>query len=108
MFTHEDDRRRIVDFGSGNIRGKALTAKRDCIVGDHYHLRKDEQFLLFQGEAPEIVVGGEVYRDVKAPAEFTVLRGTYHRFQLKAGSVLIGTASAEFDPGDEIKGHPHD
>jgi mannose-6-phosphate isomerase-like protein (cupin superfamily) len=105
--THTDERRTIIDWGEGQIATvKALTMKQDATVGDHYHRNKDEHFLLLSGHAYQIVIGGEVYKHVVGPAEFHVPRNTYHRFELMAGSILLGTASEAFDPTDEIKGQP--
>jgi mannose-6-phosphate isomerase-like protein (cupin superfamily) len=105
--THTDDRRTIIDWGEGRIATvKALTMKQDATVGDHYHKNKDEHFLLLSGRANKIVIGDTVKLSVDAPHEFHVPRNTYHRFELMAGSVLLGTASEVFDPTDEIKGQP--
>jgi len=108
MQTHTDSRRTIIDWGEGQIATvKALTMHQDASVGDHYHRNKDEHFLLLSGHADKIVIGDEVKLSVDGPAEFHVPRNTYHRFELKAGAVLLGTASEPFDPNDEIKGQPN-
>lgn len=107
MFVHEDHRRTLIEFGNGPFSiVKALTAKEDCVVGDHFHRNKDESFLLLSGHADCIIVGGQQWELVAAPFACHVPRGTYHRFHLRRGAVLIGTASEEFDEADEIKGEP--
>lgn len=107
MFVHEDHRRKLIEFGKGPFAiVKALTAKEDCIVGDHYHRNKDESFLLLSGVADRVVIGTETWSEVVAPFAWDVPRNTYHAFYLQGGSVLIGTANAEFDEADEIKGEP--
>lgn len=107
MHRHEDDRRVIIDWAQGEFKSaKVLIAKHGCVVGDHYHLRKDETFFLLKGRASNAVVGDDVQVDVKAPQEWNVPRGTYHRFELDEGSILLGTASERYDPEDEVKGKP--
>lgn len=107
MFVHEDSRRKLIEFGKGPFSiVKALTAKEDCVVGDHYHRNKDEEFLLLIGTADRVVIGPDEWSEVAAPFVWEVPRGRYHAFYLKAGAVLIGTATEEFDESDEIKGEP--
>jgi mannose-6-phosphate isomerase-like protein (cupin superfamily) len=107
VFVHNDSRRTLYEWAQGTFRcAKALIIKAPCSVGDHYHRHKDESFLLLSGHANEIVVGNETHLNVSAPYAFHVPRGTYHRFDLQAGSVLLGTATAEFDPEDEVQGKP--
>ncbi len=104
MFVHEDERRILVEWANGNFKEcKVLTAKQDCVVGDHWHAKKDEEFYLLSGEAPRVKVGSLIFLDIKAPYGFHVPRGTYHLIQLTAGSVLLGAATELFDPEDEIK-----
>ncbi len=107
MFFHEDNRRKLFEISTGAFKVcKALIAKAGCIVGDHYHQKKDERFMLVSGMAHQVIIGGETFTEVPAPFEWTVTRGTYHLFDLAEGSILVGTATEEFDYGDEIKGRP--
>lgn len=107
MFVHEDSRRKLIEWASGSFQvAKALVAKCCCSVGDHYHRHKDESFLLLSGRASVIIVGDKEWRDVSAPFACEVPRNTYHRFDLEAGSVLLGTGTEAFDPMDEIPGRP--
>lgn len=107
FFKHSDDRRTIYDWADGDFKAaKALIAGENCIVGDHYHKRKDEQFFLLIGTATKVVIGGEELWDIEAPCKFHVQAGSYHRFELTPGSILLGTASEPFDPSDEMKGKP--
>lgn len=108
MFIHEDNRRKLVEWAQGNFKvSKVLYAKEDCVVGDHHHLKKDETFLLVAGSG-NFQVGGLFYLRVGSEVVHVIYvpRGTYHRFELKAGSILIGVATEEFDPTDEIPGKP--
>jgi oxalate decarboxylase/phosphoglucose isomerase-like protein (cupin superfamily) len=107
LHTHEDSRRTLVEWAKGAFKvAKIVTAKSDCTVGDHYHRNKDETFYLHSGHARRVIVGDAVQLSIDAPAEWNVPRGTYHAFDLAEGSVLLGTATEEFDPEDEIKGRP--
>ena len=104
MFTHEDDRRLLIEWAGGKV-SKALLSKGNCVVGDHYHRNKEERFLLLKGSA-KIVIGDAVDDTVFAPFEFTIPPNTYHKFSLTRGSILLGVCSEEFDPEDEINGRP--
>lgn len=105
MFVHEDDRRKLYEWASGEFKiAKALVIKCPCSVGDHYHRHKDEVFLLLFGHASKIVIGEKEWLDVAAPFACEVPRGTYHRFDLQGGSVLLGTATEAFAQSDEIPG----
>jgi mannose-6-phosphate isomerase-like protein (cupin superfamily) len=107
MKTHEDARRLLIDYATGDFKAAKVVEMKVCgTVGDHYHRRKDESFLLFKGRASRVLIGDSLQFNVNAPAEFYVPRGTYHAFDLDAGAVLLGTATAEFDPQDEVKGKP--
>lgn len=101
MFVHEDERRKLVEWANGSFKEcKVLTAKQDCIVGDHFHRNKDEVFYLLSGEAEKVVVGDKI--DFTGNYWF-VPRGTYHAFYLREGAVLLGAATEFFDPADEIR-----
>lgn len=104
MFTHEDSRRVLFELTGGTFKAaKLLIAKSGCIVGDHYHRNKEERFLLVRGRAQAVIIGDDAERDIKAPREWIVPPNTYHKFWLEEGSILLGTASKEFDPDDEVK-----
>lgn len=109
MFKHEDHRRTLIELSPGEFKAcKVLIAKEGCVVGDHHHRNKTENFLLVTGRAKRLVVGDTKLTDVNAPYEWSVPPMTYHLFELEAGSVLVGTCTTEFDPSDEISGHPSD
>lgn len=103
MYKHEDERRTLVEVISDEqVRSvKVLYAKAGCVVGDHHHDKKDERFYLISGS------GTATIGDKTFPMECGVLyelnRGTYHKFELTEGSVLLGTASEPFNQDDEIK-----
>ncbi len=83
---------------------KIVIAKKGCIVGDHHHKKKDETFFLLKGDGV-FRIGGNIYRHT-APETINVPRGTYHRFVLTEGTILLGVATAPFSESDEIAGHP--
>jgi mannose-6-phosphate isomerase-like protein (cupin superfamily) len=96
----EDSRRKLYEFGEGSwVCAKYLEIKQDCVIGDHYHLNKDECFLLVEGEMG-MTLGGEVSY-VKAPAVINVPRGVKHTFRVKAGSKIVGLVSEKFDVTDD-------
>lgn len=104
MNKHEDDRRVLFDWASGDFKSaKAVIIKKRIAVGDHYHKNKDEEFLLLTGEFIELIVGDLKLFNVKAPYYVSVKRGTYHRFVCEENSILLGTATELFDINDELK-----
>lgn len=107
MFIHEDARRRLIEWAEGEFKVcKVVIAESDCVVGDHYHLKKDEKFLLLSGRCISATIGGAVTYDPRPPFYFDVPRGIYHRFELEKGAVLLGVATERFDKDDEIPGKP--
>ena len=102
MFVHEDNRRRLIEWATGNFKEcKVAEMKADGVLGNHWHANKDEVFLLLSGEAEKIVVGEEIWLAPKAPFRCEVPRGVWHEFHLKAGAVLLGAATELFDKQDE-------
>lgn len=104
---HEDERRTLYEIPGGAVC-KAIIAKEGCALGNHWHAKKTESFLLLTGWANEVTIGDLVTYNIPAPCEWVVPPGTFHVFDLKPGSILIGTASEPFDPEDEIKGKPNE
>ena len=100
MFVHEDDRRKLIEWSGGKV-SKALIAKQDCVVGDHYHQHKRERFLLVSRRAA-VIVGDAIDATVTAPFEIDVPPNTYHRFNLQRGSTQSGILpSAQFGAQNE-------
>lgn len=102
MTTHEDDRRKLTSFPEGKI----LEIKNDCVVGKHYHKIKTEYFVLCDGAATLLSYS---LHDVFLPDTeemvigklYIIKPGTYHEFNMKAGSVLMGTCSHPFNSEDD-------
>lgn len=104
MNIHEDERRIIYDWAVGRFKScKAVIVKEAIAIGDHYHNKKTEEFLLLQGEFTELVIGADTWHNVPAPYKVVIPPGTYHRFVCTPGSILLGTATELFDPLDEHK-----
>jgi mannose-6-phosphate isomerase-like protein (cupin superfamily) len=102
MVIHEDNRRCLIEWATGEFREcKAATMKQDGVLGNHWHARKDEVFLLLQGHASYVKIGDDEWNDIAAPFTWEVPCGTYHAFHLKAGSVLLGAATELYDKSDE-------
>ena len=104
LTTRHDDERRILtewikDFPIRSC--KVVEAKKDCIVGNHYHKNKDEIFYLLKGSGEveldglsEILQIGDI---IYIPAN------QKHAFELTKGSILLGAATKPYDPNDEYK-----
>lgn len=104
MIVHEDNRRTIFDWASGDFKSaKAVLIHEPINIGDHFHNNKVEEFLLLTGEFLELQLGEETLFNVKAPHKVVVPKGLYHRFVCTKGSILLGTATELFDEQDEIK-----
>jgi quercetin dioxygenase-like cupin family protein len=101
--THEDERRILIEWftapdGAGRMAQlKVVAAKQTPTrIGRHYHRRKTEVFYLLWGRG---TVNGE---PIEIGTRVLVLPGEVHAFDLEAGSVLLGAATAPYDPDDEV------
>lgn len=94
---HEDNRRRLEDWPEAKI----ITAKEDCVLGNHYHKIKTEIFILSVGQA-WINVDGKRYQMIKGNM-YTVYPNQMHSFDIKKDSVLIGLCSHVYDASDDYK-----
>lgn len=101
MSAHTDKRRTLTEFGVGKTWKvcKIIATKEDCVLGRHYHKRKDESFMLVAGQG-RIKIGDQLFT-MKLFEEYFVLRYIKHEFTLTKGSILIGLCSEEFDPNDD-------
>ena len=103
MNSHTDNRRTIAEFGNGGNWKlcKVIKTKEDCILGNHYHKKKDESFMLIEGTGHiKIVEWSSVMELFK---EYFVPANIRHEFHLTKNSVLIGLCSHEFDSEDECR-----
>lgn len=94
---HEDDRRVLEDWPEAKI----ITAKKDCVLGNHYHKIKTERFVLTSGWA--IISRGDQVEEMKIGKLYEVTPGVMHSFHLSKDSVMIGLCSHVFDPNDDYK-----
>lgn len=94
---HDDDRRELVSFPEA----KLITARRDATLGNHYHVKKTERFILISGRA--VMMLGQEETEMEIGKLYTVPPVTPHSFRLTAGSRLIGLNSTVYDPSDDYR-----
>lgn len=95
---HQDERRILEDWPEAKI----ITAKQDCILGNHYHKIKTEKFILVDGEA-SVSINSHVFIPLYKGEMITILPNEIHAFQMKQGARLIGLCSHPFDPTDDYR-----
>lgn len=105
IFQHEDERRVLIEWikNSHFVSSKIVIAKSETPIGDHYHDKKNEIFLLVSGRAKRVIMDNKIQINIEAPYKWNVPKGTYHLFCLEKGSILIGVADQPFDPEDELR-----
>lgn len=101
---HEDERRILESFPEAKI----IKVKQDCVIGEHYHKIKTEQFILCEGKCKLIMLTTDLVgfgRSVKMKIGelFVIPPGIYHEFHISAESVLIGINSHPYDKSDDYK-----
>lgn len=94
---HSDERRELHSFPEA----KLIKAKKDTVIGKHYHLKKEEMFILSSGVC-NMTIDDKCFR-MEVGAIYKVKAGQYHEFQLTEGSVLIGLNSRAYDPSDDYR-----
>ena len=90
---HQDSRRTLYEFEYPIT--KLLVMHEDAEVGNHYHLKKDEEFMLVSGEG---TLNG---KDMMLFESHLIKAGTPHTFNLKKDSVLLGFCTRPYDPTDD-------
>jgi len=99
--SHSDERRDLTSFPEA----KLIRVKKDTVIGQHYHLKKEERFVLSEGQA--MLVLGTGLERTQWPMEigrvYTVSPGQYHEFRITRDSVLIGLNSHPYDPADDYR-----
>jgi|SRR5215813_11767058 len=105
MFINEDHRRMLIEWISDEPfrQAKVVIAKSSDPIGNHYHLKKDEKFLLLSGKAISVQIGDSECSNIVGPHLFEVPAGAFHTFILEPGSILLGVATQPHDPEDEIR-----
>lgn len=94
---HEDERRTLEDWPEAKI----ITAKQDCVLGNHYHKIKTEKFILVKGSGRIRIHAHS--EEMKIGKLYTIAPTKIHSFKLKAGSTLIGLCSHPYDKTDDYK-----
>lgn len=94
---HIDERRELISFPEA----KLITARCDTTLGNHYHKKKTETFLLSAGRA--VMTLGTEKIIMETGKLYTVPPGMPHSFCLTAGSKLVGLNSTGYDPSDDYK-----
>lgn len=103
IYKNENNKRTLIEWvqNTSFCSAKAIIAKSEEPIGKHYHKKKNEIFLLLKGKAKKAVIGKTEQKNVKAPHLWICPKGTYHSFQLKKKSILLGVADKPFDSEDE-------
>lgn len=97
----KDSRRALYEFGIGGVWkvSKLIKVKSDCMIGGHFHKKKDELFLVLSGLVRYSMC---TKSGIAGPDEtINVPRGTYHSFECTAGTTMICLASELHDPNDD-------
>jgi GDPmannose 4,6-dehydratase len=94
---HSDARRDLYSFPEA----KLLVCKADVVLGRHLHKRKQEMFVLSEGEGEMHLGMPPAVTPMQIGRVYTVEPGQYHEFHLKRGSVLVGLNSHPYDPADD-------
>jgi mannose-6-phosphate isomerase-like protein (cupin superfamily) len=93
-----DPRRDLYEFCGYSVC-KLIVAKDNCLLGRHYHKKKKEIFVLLSGQCVA-TFDGESF--LMAPlSQYVVPEGMPHTFCLSAGAMMLGFASAQYDPTDD-------
>lgn len=108
IFKHEDERRTLIELFNGVAfkNCKVIIAKSNEPIGGHYHLKKDDLFMLLSGLAKRVVIGDDEEEDIPPIRKWFVPRKTFHLFELEPGSILLEASTTAFDSDDEVRGKP--
>ena len=80
---------------------KLVVAKTHCVLGQHYHKKKDELFLLISGECFATIALNAFPMARLEP--LPVPACIPHTFALSPGSVLLCFCTAPYDPADDYR-----
>lgn len=97
----EDSRRRLYEFGEGKEWKicKYLEIKDNCTIGDHYHLLKDELFLVIKGSVNYTI--GEDSGVSTAGDIIDVPAGVRHTLYCTKGTILVCLATELHNSKDD-------
>jgi dTDP-4-dehydrorhamnose 3,5-epimerase-like enzyme len=101
MNSHTDERRTLVEFGNGTDWKlcKVIKTHKDCVLGNHYHKKKIESFMLVMGSGT-IKIDNST-KEMELFKEYFITQNIMHQFDLAKDSILIGLCNKEFDLQDE-------
>lgn len=114
MKVHEDDRRVLTDWNDdlATKTVKIVQAKKECVLGNHYHKIKTERFMLIKGQADMFrweFDGEHAYTNYGARGPMTLNKPyivkpeVRHSFWLQRGAILVCLVDKEYDPEDDYK-----
>ena len=96
---HEDDRRVLFDLDQESQTTKIVVCKKDCVLGNPYHKKKTETFMLISGFG---IVNRDGYiQEMEIGEKYTVTPNVRHEFKLNEGAVLACLVDRRYDPNDD-------
>ena len=101
---HEDERRVLYEFSYPV--SKVIIASKDTTIGGEYHLKKNELAMLVWGSGKKILSNREdrlATTDLIINEIVKIEAGTYHKFELTEGSIILEWADSFYDPKDVYK-----
>jgi len=100
---HEDNRRTLIDWDAEKAKTiKTVVAKKDCVLGKHYHKIKTEKFMLVSGKALCRIEKDPIFK-MELFKEVVINPGVTHSFQLDEGAVLLCQVNKHYDPNDDYE-----
>ena len=99
---HKDKRRELYECAIDNCIMKYIIASKKCVVGNHYHKKRIEAFVLLSGRAYAKIGTFPAFR-MKRHQEVKVMKKVKHTFTLNKGSILLELANNKYDPKDDYK-----
>lgn len=99
---HTDDRRVLIDWNDSlPIKTcKIVKASKDCELGNHYHKKKTERFMLISGQATMYI--NEVSIKMQLNKPYIIPPKKKHRFEIKKDSILLCLVDKEYDSNDDF------
>lgn len=100
-----NERRQLFDWDvSINCESiKLLKLVAGSTVGEHYHLAKDELFVLVSGSIKNIRLDEEVVGDLTSPAAWLVKAGVYHSYHCEEEVIMMCLSTKKYNAKDDHK-----
>ena len=98
---HEDERRTLTSIPYKDGELKVIITKEDCVLGNHYHKIKREEFTLIEGESIITIDG----TGTKMPCGeiFTIQPNQIHSFLISKDSILMCICSHTYNDKDDYR-----